>query len=284
MNKKGVLFTITTFLLLWSLFMLTQSYTDRNRGLQELTITSTSGDKIRFLEDDITNNIYYDLVDFSICSVSRDSENITIIFIGPVLSKNKDHFALMQEYETFIEGSYSDLNNINLELTNFTPSFTITPYSNNLLINKTELKVTTQQPSQTRSIQIEIVLNTSIANLTTNSTPTDSGEKMISVQILDKNKNHLLDDEVAYLDSTISNQPFYVEFSDNSSLEVKYGNIFDMDGSLAITANNLIANITNLKFTYNLTFELVRIKSGEIQIDIPNRNLSKQAQIMLFVE
>src|SRR4030042_141562 len=174
MNKKGVLFTITTFLLLWSLFMLTQSYMNRNSSLQELAITSTSGEKIRFLEDDITNNIYYDLVDFSIDSVTRDSENITITFKGPLLSKYKDHLALMQEYEAFIEDTYSNLNNINVELTNLTPTLTITPYSTNFLINKTELIVTTQPQYQTKSIQIEIVLNTSIANLTTNSTPTDS--------------------------------------------------------------------------------------------------------------
>ena len=151
-----------------------------------------------------------------------------------------------------------------------------------MLINKTKLTITTQQPSQINSIQIEVVLNTSISDSTTNSSPVDSGQTKLFVQILDEDHNHLLYDEIAYLNPTIVNQPFYVKFTDNSSLRIDFGYFLGKDGTLLMTASNLIANTTMLNLVYNTTAESIIIAAGEITINTSEKDISKQNQIVLF--
>lgn len=280
MNKKGIIFTITTFILLWSLFLLSISYMSRNTGLQQLIIRSSVGDKIKYVEDDITYNIYYDLIKFN-ASSSRDQENITLKFNGPTLSNKLDHFSVFQDYSDYIEGDYSDLNNIDVQLTNLTPILNIIPFQTQLIINSTKMSITSQQLINT--IEIIILVNATHAMLETNTTPGDSGTTRVNVQILDSNNKKLLSDEEALLNPTIANPSFYVKFTDNSTLDVKYGYIHDMDGSLEITSTNLVANVSSLLLVYSTTPEKVKIVSGELRINI-SPDFTKQSQILMLTE
>lgn len=284
MNKRGVLITITTFIILWSLFMLNLSYINRNTELQNIVIWSANGNKIMFIEDDVLDDVYLDILHLNLSYVSKDSENITILFNGPILSKEEDHWIRLQEYEAYVEGVYSNLSNVDVELDNFNPEFALEPYSNTLLINESQLSLTTLQAGQIKSFYVEVVVNSSILNHSTNSSPTDSGVVPIIVKILDKNGNPLLADELAYLNPTLVSPAFSVVFADNSRIEVVFGYHLDKDGSFIIKAENLTANITKLKLTYNTTNEHVKITSGNILINITNTRISKQNPITLYTE
>lgn len=252
----------------------------RNTGLQQLIIRSSVGDKIKYVEDDITYNLYYDLIKFN-ASSSRDQENITLKFNGPTLSNKLDHFSVFQDYSDYIEGDYSDLNNIDVQLTNLTPILNIIPFQTQLIINSTKMSITSQQLINT--IEIIILVNATHAMLETNTTPGDSGTTRVNVQILDSNNKKLLSDEEALLNPTIANPSFYVKFTDNSTLDVKYGYIHDMDGSLEITSTNLVANVSSLLLVYSTTPEKVKIVSGELRINI-SPDFTKQSQILLLTE
>lgn len=284
MNKRGVLITITTFIILWSLFMLNLSYINRNTELQNIVIWSANGNKIMFIEDDVLDDVYLDILHLNLSYVSKDSENITILFNGPILSKEEDHWIRLQEYEAYVEGVYSNLSNVDVELDNFNPEFALEPYSNTLLINESQLSLTTLQAGQIKSFYVEVVVNSSILNHSTNSSPTDSGVVPIIVKILDKNGNQLLADELAYLNPTLVSPAFSVVFADNSRIEVVFGYHLDKAGSFIIKAENLTANITKLKLTYNTTNEHVKITSGNILINITNTRISKQNPITLYTE
>lgn len=283
MNKKGILFTITTFLLLWSLLVLNASYVDRINELKKLVVTTTSGDKLIFLEDDILGEIYTDLLDVDFSLVDSNSENISLGISGFSLSQEVNHEDLIKDYENYVEGDYADLNNIEVELINFSSSFLVEPFGNTMTLNKTIFKSITSQPDNLISISVVIVVDREVGTVISNSTPTDNGDKLISVQIFDEDETIIID-KSASLDESNTNMPFLVRFSNNSNISVRYGDFFGSDGSFSITAGNLIANITSMEITYESPDENMKVSSGFINLIPSGKIMRKYSKVILFIE
>ena len=284
MSKRGMLFTVTTFIILWALFMLNLSYINRNSELQKIVVDSAYGNKIMFVEDDVLDGVYWDTINLNLSYVTRNSENFTVMFNGLVLSEDSNHWTPLQQYEDYIEGKYSNWSNVVIKLENFDPIFNINPYSNQLVINNSQLSLTTGQPLQINSFFVEIEVNESYVNQSTNSSPTDTGIVPIIVRVYDESSNHMLSDEIAYLNPGIVNQGFFVDFDDGSMINVEFGNFLGQDGSLLITTSKLSAEIIKLKLVYNISSEPIEVTSGQLLINITDDPIVKQSQITLYKE
>ena len=283
LNKRGILFTITTFLLLWSLLVLNASYVRRTDELKGLVVTTSSGDRAKYIEDDVLGELYEGMFGLEFSGVYRESGNITFSFHGFSLSSSTNHESMMQDYENYIEGSYSTLNNIGVELTNFTPTLLIEPVGNRISFNSTILKSTTTQPDNFSSLSVIVIVDRDRLDVLSNSTPSNSGSKTIYVKILDEDEDVLID-KSASLDESNSNSPFIVRFNDGSNISIRYGDYYGLDSSFTISAENLVANITSFDIVFAAPNQKLSVSTGYIKINQSDGILDKSSKATVFVE
>jgi hypothetical protein len=279
MKKKGIVFTITTILLLASIGVLSSAYLVRNRELQRMTKISLAGDKLRYLEDDITNSIYSDMLSLPMISVSR-GQFFTVFFNHTNLSSSINYQQKVQEYKNFIEGKYSRLQNLNIALSGFNNSFSITPYNGTFIIDTDAVYVYTGNLPALNRTSLTIHAKGSILNSSAGH-PADTGYTGISVKILHSGGIY---DYSASLNPTATNGPFYVMFEDNSSIEINFGKYNDNNGVLRINASGLEADLSSLELMYNLVPEKTAIIGGNISITYPVENITKETTIVIAQE
>ncbi|MBU2561183.1 MAG: hypothetical protein KKD17_02715 [Nanoarchaeota archaeon] len=276
-NKKGILFTVTTIFLLLAVFLLTSAYLTRNKELQRMATLSLAGDRLSYIEDDIADNIYPELLSLNLESIARASD-VTIIFNHSNLISSRDHRQLMLDYETFIEETYSTLNNIDIDLEGFNNSFSISPYDSTFIIDSDAIYVYTGNPTNISGITLTIdvsELNTS------DGSPGSTGSVNVEVNI-----NHAGGEfsESADLDPAVANGPFYVEFEDGTEVEVNFGSYNGQEGVLRIRASGVRANIPHLELRYDSLPEGVVIKGGNISLASVLENITKDSEIIIAEE
>ncbi|MBW2965947.1 hypothetical protein KY342_02470 [Candidatus Woesearchaeota archaeon] len=279
MNKKGILFTITTIFLLFAVFMLSSAYLIRNKELQRTATLSLAGDKLSYIKDDVTNNIYSDLLSINLRSISRDSY-VTVVFNHSNLTSSINHEQLMQDYKTFVEGDYSNLNNINVNLDGFNNSFILYPYNSTFIIDSNIIYVYTINPDNIN--KIKLIIDTDEATLNTSQgQPGNTGDVEVEIELAHSGGEF---NPTSDLDPTAANNPFYVNFADGSRIEINFGLFNGQNGVLRINASQLKADIFHLEYRYNLLSEKVIIKGGNISITSAIENITKQTEIILAEE
>jgi len=277
-NKKGILFTITTIFLLLAVFLLSSAYLTRNQELQRTATLSLAGDKLSYIEDDITNNIYSDLLSINLESISRDSY-ITVVFNHSNLTLSINHSQLIQDYKTFIENNYSTLNNLDIELTGFNNNFSLSPYNSTFIIDNNMIYVYTDNPNNINNIKLVIDVNET--SNTSQGQPTNTGDIGVEVNITYGGERF---NPSANLDPIINNNPFYINFASGSRIEINFGSYNNQNGVLRINASQLKADISHFEFRYNLLSEKVIIKGGNISITSSIENITKQTEIIIAEE
>ncbi len=288
MNKKGILFTITTIFLLLAIFLLSSAYLTRNKELQRTATISLAGDRLSYIKDDITNNIYSDLLSINLESINPEPiskgktrrENATVVFNHSNLTSSINHEQLMQNYETFIEGTYSALNNINIDLIGFNNSFSLSPYNSTFIIDSNMIYVYTENPDNIKRIKLMMDIDESTLNISQGQ-PGNTGDIEVEIEM---NHGGGEFNPTADLDPTINNNPFYVDFASGSRIEINFGLYNSQNGVLRINASGLKADTPHFEFVYYTLSEKIVIKGGNISITSPVENITKQTEIIIAEE
>lgn len=297
MKKKGFLFTIATLLLFFSIFALTSVYLDRNKDLQYSMILSGTGDRLRYVEDDVISNVYSDLLGIKLNAITQPSkqDDINISFSQFLLAPGRDYQAIMQAYEDFVEGTYANKNNIEIGLS-FSNNFTIEPYESLFQITGQDIYAYTLPRIYRENIVngITVIIEVAAQNNSVCSAPDDdhSQNPVISVTFV-YNKagggqgSCINTIQLSPLENNIkAGHQFYMETANPSgSIEVTYGKKASMDGVFSILASGISANVTQLNFEYEpLAGEEVILTGGAISMETLVREITKQSQVVLAQE
>jgi len=276
MNKKAALFTIITFLMLFSLFVLTGSYTHKNRNMNILFTEINTNSQIKYYEDDIVSDVFSDICKFNINSISRQANNLTLGFSISEYQTGTDFSSEYFDYVDYVQSYYSQKNNINVSLQNFTPDFEIKPYGTNFLLNGS-IQVL-NNISHLKRISITIIINEDADNHT-NSSPVDTGNTELEVDIYDASGKQLFSDTHANLDPSLVNEDFTIRLESGDEIKVEFGDIVQ-PGILQISTDTSV-NITQLNLIHNITEEKIRITAGQIRIQSLAADLGKQGEILI---
>jgi hypothetical protein len=288
-NKKAVLFTITTIFILLTVLTLTSIYVERNKELQYNIIDSSYSNKVRFIEDDVISDVFSNLLSVNLKNITR-STVINVSFDQILLSPGKDYYQKAQSYEQFIEGTYSNLNNINIELTGFGNNFTIRPFNTINVIKGENITVYTN-PSPTNYVErIGIIVDIDAENNSVCSVPTDdsgSHPEILITYIYDGGSCT----NIVQLDPEENNdqagKQFYLDtINPIGYIEIKFGIIpgYSGNGVLNLETNNITVNVTGLYFEYELSDQNIDIISGNLTINSATNDLQKHTTIVLAEE
>ena len=277
-DKKGILFTITTILLLLAVFLLSAAYLTRNNELQRTATLSLAGNNLRYFEDDIGNSIYPDLLLMNFEPITRGSY-VAVIFSHSNLTSAINHSMIIQDYETFIEGTYSALNNIDAELTGLNNSLTLYPYNTTFTVDGGMIYAYTYDPGAINSIILHIEAVEAGLNIS-DGRPADNGDIQVSVNITHAGGRFI---SSAILDPAAYNSNFYVDFN-SSRISVNFGRINNRDGTLVINASGLKADIPHFEIRYNPAPDKAVIKGGKISLISAIDNITKYTDIIVAKE
>lgn len=278
--RKAVIFSLMTFMMLFSLLMLSTNFISREKKLEMQSLEANEGDRLRYMTDDLISNVHEDLLSIGPFSLTSNATTEIINFSGGTLSDSLDHAALLAAYENFIEQNYSALTDTNISLSNFTPGFAISPYGSTYLLNRTAATLTTANATNLQKLRIRISVSESLGNELTNSTPPDSGSMPLQVEFFDNQGKELLLKTSANLNPALANSPFEVNFSGGKSLRAKFGNLLGQNGVLLISESSLSAQITLVELSYSPASNIT-ITDGQIFIALPGFSIAKSAPITL---
>tara|TARA_Y100000310_G_scaffold330320_1_gene401750 strand:+ start:248 stop:1183 length:936 start_codon:yes stop_codon:yes gene_type:complete len=299
-NKKALLFTITTILLLFSLFYLTRVFSESQEDIQNTIANSGFGDKFKSIEDDISSSSYQELLDINFEGVAR-AATVTTKFDGFNIINSRDYEEYMSSYKTLVENKYSTLNNIEISLTGVNSSFTIEPYNSTIKLDQQNLTLSTLPLSTnyissiTAYVKVNGTFDCNDAACPDQATAEeeackqpnqDAGQPSIAITWEDSTpftctRTRTLDPTQ---DNDKSNFQFYPKLLDSGNIEIKYGTVGSSNGIYKLITTDISANITQLDIEYTLLPEPITLKGGNIQITSIVNNITKTSDITLFKE
>ncbi|MFH1317043.1 MAG: hypothetical protein ABII01_05990 [Candidatus Woesearchaeota archaeon] len=288
-DKKGLLITIMSLLLILPIFYLTDVYFDRNRDLQTMIVVTGLGDKIRYTEDDIISNAYSDLLGIHLNDINRDS-NINVSFNQVLLDSGRDYSTYMDEYKDFATGTYASLNNLNISLDGFNHNFTIRPYNTTIEVLGEDIAAYTMPVSPNHVEGITIAVRVLVDNDSSCLVPNDDANGFPSVKVTYVHNLGSCTQTVQLNpqeNNDASGNQFYLDTANpTGSIEVKYGQITSKigDGILEILTSGISSNVTQLDIEYTLTNERISLTGGNITIKSAISNVTRTSAILLAEE
>ena len=283
MNNKGVLFSIMTLILFISIFFLVKALVEHSQSLQETFTSGSSGDKIHYLYDDVSNNILTDLLQLRVSAISRSST--VTLKLEQALLQGQDYAGAADNYSNFITKIYANFQQANITLAGFNNSFIITPYNTTLSVNKNNIYIYTMPTASNPVHEVRVTLREYADKKSTCSQPKNSGSIPVTV-------THITNDDTCTksqnLDPTVNNddkgQQFYQDLKNpTGSAEVKYGNVGGVDGMIAILTTTANVNVTQIEIVYDYTSEKIRFVDGNVSISLGN-GFTKNSDVVLFEE
>lgn len=268
-GKRGVLFSIIAFLLLFSLFSFAGLY-----GLlmsEKQNRVSLSNAQISYFEDDVLTYAFTDITTLRIANITRSS-SVVITFNQLIMNSSFRSYDLaMQDYGNFIKNNYSNMNNVNITLQGFNETFLIKPYNTTAAIGTQNTYFYTM-PSATNYVQsVSVVIRTSQDRKSACNWPNnDPGFTQVTVTFIDPSGfscSNTFDLNPAE-DNDKAGHQFYFD-SIEGNTEVKYGLINGQNGVLQIIQNSIPINVTEIRIAYTPLSDRVVIYNG--QINITNR-------------
>ena len=253
LNKKGFLFTIISLVILISILIFAIAYQNRVKGLQKLDNVNI----LRYYDDDITANVYSDLLNIEMFNISRNN-NVLINFskLGKY-ALDRNNQGIMNNYRDFIISNYSRLNNINASFDNFAPEFFIRPFNSKFSLNTGNLNILNPNYTQIQRINIDITVNETLDTDNNEKPSQDPTGIPIKVRFIRKSGSVIYDEE-RNQDAMENNAPFRLSFKTNnppiqhdfSEVSIKFGN-YGENGMLIASVNNLEGEITKFEIFYN---------------------------------
>jgi len=286
MNKRGILFTVTSVMLLISLFLLTNAFLDRTQELQRDIAVKVTAEQLAYAENDIAGNVYSELLT-TVASIKRTTST-TIQFNSIQLSADLDHSARMQQYQDFIEQNYTLSNNLDISLIGFNNSFTIEPLNAMFVVNKDILYLYSPEDEINR-ITLNIVVSRDNETKFESVVPIVPPGIPIVVRYYDYEDDLIYDQTILmrpdHDNDNIADRQFYQSFSDGAAyIDTKFGTVNSTDGVLYISVVNLTANITSLEITYANQATAIIIKGGNVSIKANIGKMTKNSPIILAEE
>lgn len=280
-NKKGLMFTIMTVLLFFSLFVFSKTYLERSEEFKYTLVQTSIPEKMRYVEDDVISNIYSDIIDLNITAIERSGGSLFINFSDANIiyfQNSLNYNVKMQNYQSFMEGNYATLQNLDISLTNFGANFSIEPYQSVFDIDEDNLLIL-NNASKLQEISFVVKINES--EYSTLNENINSGSETIKITVLNSTNDQIHQD-IYSLDPSAESTITLSFGSDD--LIVQFGN-FDIypDSTLKIETG-LYTELSEMSFSYVEESETTVIKGGNLTINNAINNISKVTEIILVEE
>lgn len=280
-KKKGILFTFLTVLMLSSLFFLTQVYLYRNKELQKVITLSATGDKFRYIEDDVISNIYSDLLWLN-SSIIRD-DYVKLIFspggkLGPKINHTKKYY----DYENFVENTYANMHKLNISVNNFNPEFQIEPYGITFNYNSEQLYVYTD-PQHLEKIILQLTAD--VSTLQSNTTPTNDNHEYpeIHVKFVDTNGDVLYEGNPQQ--DPDERGDFELIFDSGERVAVSFGVIGESPPGTLLVEGNFSVTLDTLELWFDkISTEVLITTDANILIKTKVEDINKDTEIVLLEE
>jgi len=292
MNKRSILFTVTTILLFLSLLLLAQAYKDRTHQLEEDATIRMTAEQLAYAEDDVISGVYRDLLPTTLHVIERGSTIILKFNLTPLSIDNQQE-KMFEQYNDFIRSNYSLSGNLNITLINFNNSFRILPYDTLFVLNGSELTIRNPDYTDIVSVTVDVLIDLDNDTKWVNFTPSDSlGGLPITVTYYDEEGDEIYVHS-AELPPTTDNddvlgRQFYQSFtSGNASLgyiDTKFGLVNGATGIFQVRVVNITANITSLELEYTADPDRVILRGGNISIASKIGGIRKNTEIILAEE
>lgn len=265
MKKKGLLFTVTTVILLASLVMLAMVFYERNKELSGVVSRSGYGEKLNFVYDDIS----YDLTDIMGVGGVQISGGTVNITLNTELRNYVDYDTVVADYVAFINGTYAQNNNIELYVSaesnvNWTYGY--------MDINEDEMYIYNDAD---RLNGIKTVLKINSGSYSSDHEVTTAGTTSFRVVLLN-NVDSVLYDETHLVDPTAEN---YVMFrlAGGDTLLVKFGKWATNPAGTLHISTDPYTEIRNIEMQFNETID----SAGAGYIEINMGDVNRSADIVL---
>jgi hypothetical protein len=249
-RMKGILFTVSTFMLLLTVLLFSMFYFSVSQEKRSLSFTMF-GDRQKFLESDL-GETYLNLIDAELDYINRSGNHVTFDFSSLYeISASPGYQARIADYESFLGGLFSNRTNIDINVA-LDPDFTINPYNISFEIDSDNFYIYTDSSSVVTSYSLTIQVDNPRNAVSDSGKPGHSGQDYpyINVSIVSSDNQEIIGDE-RRLDPASSNDPFYSEFDDDSRIDVWFGRINGRDGTLRVRTNELVATMNQTSLTYD---------------------------------
>jgi hypothetical protein len=141
-KNKGILYSVSTMLLLVSLFSLASVYYQVTQSYDRSMIDNNVHAKMRYLEDDIVSGVYRDLLPYKVSSITRAAGTVSVNFNDIIrLKDERDFDGRMDSYESYIESGYESLQKMDITLEDFSSNITVDPYGSLIDLSEDTLEV-----------------------------------------------------------------------------------------------------------------------------------------------
>lgn len=278
--KRGFFFSLMTFMLLFSILLFSADYISRSKQLQNSLADSRMSNKLVYVEDDVTYGALEDLAGVNVNEIARTPTEIIVNFTGGRIN-GTDHGAATLGYADFVSHNYSVLSNLEIGLENFTAGFYLEPFGSRYLLEDNKSSLTTVDYEKLAKLHLVLRINMNMHQLTMNSTPSDTGDREILLEVYDNEGTLLIGGAPAYLDPSLANDAFELVFAGGQRIEVRFGDYLGMPGSLVINRTGLSAEVSEMIATYNYTSAPVVASDGWISLYSPIGEMAIETAVVL---
>lgn len=287
MSHKGFLFTLITFLLMFSILLFAKAYLSQSGGLKNSALAGFTPRQMGIIENDVVSNAFNELLSVNLKSIVRGSANI-VSFNYAELTHTRSYSSIMSSYKQYIESDYSTLINFNVSLIGVNNSFRIQPYNTIFHVNGQSLYLYFNPPlTNINSITLSAKTD-SVRAGGCDQPQNDPGYPVVTVNYYDN--NGLVCDYSQSLNPDQDNdkgggRQFHLDVKDPAGeINTKFGIVDGRAGTFAVFTSGVNANITQLDISYTMDTRKIYLESGDINIRSNVGNVTKTSRIILAQE
>ena len=277
-SKRGLLFTIVTFLLLSGLLSFSIFYLASTHEMSS-SIYSLDGDRLRSLDSDIGESLL-SIMDSGLSAIERFPGRIEIKFSSlPTVSSEEDYASKISSYESFLEGDFEAIANNRIDL-DLGPGLEVMPWNISINPSGATVYIYTENATAIQGIRMELQVTEKIVNVTESGSPPDQGGDNPEIHIIIKDENGAEIINANPRLTTSGSWTFYVDFDGGPGIDVIFGTYGGRQGTLRVVASGLDAAIGETEFDYDPQGEAFISPAGSYLIGLGG--LQKDQNTFLF--
>lgn len=187
-NKKGILITTMTLIILSAIFAVAMSYSERSDDRKDMFANEIARLKLTRVKNDIAYD-YLKIIRSEINSIVSDDRHASINISFLLDKKLQDPYRLLDEYSSYMQHIYGEKTNIDIILSNKT-YMKILPYDTTIEYNTTRIFFNFSK-DMPKNISLVIYTGNSIYLQPPSSFEYEPGETELIAHFYDAEKNHL---------------------------------------------------------------------------------------------
>ena len=277
MDRKALVVTLSTLLLLLSLFALTLVFFHRHAQLRSTQVDAQLAEKLGFVEDDIVSGSYAQLLNTSV-TISRESGNVLVNFSGLRLHA-ADPEAVMAAYRSAVQGAYARRNNLNITLSGFVPVMNVTPYRSAIAINRSDVLMVNNESSLSG---LTIIVQTDEAAYDQLEEEFAAGSAAVRFVLLNRSQAVLYDTTIG-LDPSVRSKLAFA-FGGAQRLQLLFGRFGPQEAGTALLSSTLPVELRALLLRFAEQPAPVALEGGTITIATTVRNVTRSSRVILAEE